>query len=177
MRFTIYGKGITVTDNLKNLLKKKFEKFDRYFSPDTEVFATVGKEKYRTVLEVTIPFGRGVLRAEAKNENPQTAVEVVVDRLEGQLRKHKTKIQKHYGTEKKLHLEEFDELEPEENEEPIKIVRTKRFDMQPMNEEEAALQMDLLGHTFFVFLNADTGDVNVVYKRKDGNYGLIVPYY
>lgn len=175
MKFTIYGKNMHVSDNLKEALKKKFHKFERYFGPDTEVYATFSKEKNFQMLEVTIPLGRTVLRAEDKADDLLTAIELVVDKLEGQLRKYKTKLQKNYAEEARLY--HFDEIENEAEPEPEqKVVRTKKFAIKPMNIEEATLQMEMLGHDFFVFQDAETDQVCVVYKRKDGNYGLIEPY-
>ena len=180
MRFTIYGKNMHVSEGLKETLKKKFEKFDRYFEQETEVFATFSKEnnnqiKNNQMLEVTIPVGKTILRAEERSEDMVTSIENVVNKLEGQLRKHKTKLQKRNQDEVvKVHFEEIENID-EENVFQAKVVRTKKFAVKPMSVDEATLQMELLGHDFFVFLNGDTDDVNVVYLRKDGNYGLIEP--
>ena len=178
MKFTIYGKNMHVSDGLKDALKKKFSKFERYFGPDTEVYATFSKEKNFQMLEVTVPLGRTVLRAEEKADDLLSAIEIVVDKLEGQLRKHKTRFQKNYAEEaRKYH---FDELEDypdyDEEQEEGKVVRTKKFQIKPMHVEEAALQMEMLGHDFFVFQEAESDSVCVVYRRRDGNYGLIEPY-
>jgi putative sigma-54 modulation protein len=174
MKFTIYGKNMHVSEGLKETLKKKFTKFDRYFNQDTEVYATFSKEKNFQMLEVTIPVGKTILRAEEKSEDMVTAIEEVVNKLEGQLRKHKTKLQKKNQEESiKFNLESI--VEPEEEAFEPRVVRTKKFPVKPMSVDEATLQMELLGHDFFVFLNGDTDDVNVVYMRKDGNYGLIEP--
>jgi putative sigma-54 modulation protein len=173
MKFTIYGKNMHVSEGLKETLKKKFAKFDRYFGQEAEIYATFSKEKNYQMLEVTIPIGKTILRAEEKSEDMVVSIENVVNKLEGQLRKHKTKLQKRNREDSfKLNLETFEE---EEGEFQPKIVRTKKFAVKPMNVDEATLQMELLGHDFFVFLNGDTDDVNVVYMRKDGNYGLIEP--
>ncbi|MBC3888701.1 ribosome-associated translation inhibitor RaiA [Acetobacterium paludosum] len=175
MRFTIYGKNMHVSEGLKETLKKKFEKFDRYFGQDTEVYATFSKEKNYQMLEVTIPVGKTILRAEERSEDMVTSIENAVNKLEGQLRKHKTKLQKRNQDEAvKLNFEEIESLE-EEDVFQAKVVRTKKFAVKPMTVDEATLQMELIGHDFFVFLNGDTDDVNVVYMRKDGNYGLIEP--
>lgn len=174
MKFTIYGKNMHVSEGLKETLRKKFEKFDRYFEKETEVYATFSKEKNHQMLEVTIPMGRTILRAEEQTDDMVGSIEAVVDKLEGQLRKHKTKLQKRAGEESlRYDLESLEEWESEDDE--PKVVRTKKFAVKPMSVDEATMQMDLLGHDFFVFLNADTEDVNVVYQRKDGNYGLIEP--
>ena len=164
-----------VSEGLKEALKKKFEKFDRYFAQDTEVYATFSKEKNHQMLEVTIPMGKTILRVEEQTEDMMGSIEAVVDKLEGQLRKHKTKLQKRHMNEVgRFNFDEFDADEEYESAEP-KLVRTKRFEVKPMLAEEATMQMELLGHDFFVFQNADTGEVNVVYKRKDGDFGLIEP--
>lgn len=177
MKFTIYGKNMHVSDSLKDALKKKFSKFERFFGPDTEVYATFSKEKKYQMLEVTIPLGRTVLRAEEKADDLLSAIEVVVDKLEGQLRRYKTKIQKNYAEEaKRYHLDEIEIDEEEEDIPEAKVVRTKKFAVKPMSVEEATLQMEMLGHDFFVFEDSDIDTICVVYKRKDGNYGLIEPY-
>jgi putative sigma-54 modulation protein len=175
MKFTIYGKNMHVSEGLKEALKKKFEKFERYFGQETEVYATFSKEKNYQMLEVTIPMGKTILRAEERSDDMAGSIEAVIDKLEGQLRKHKTKLQKRYANEPQKF--NFDALEPDEAYENAapKLVRTKKFAVKPMSAEEACMQMELLGHDFFVFLNAETEDVNVVYMRKDGNFGLIEP--
>lgn len=163
-----------VTDGMKEALKKKFAKFDRYFDSETEVYATFSREKNSQMLEVTIPMGKTILRAEERTEDMAGSIEAVVDKLEGQLRKHKTKLQRRYADEPiKFNFDALENEEDEENE--PQVVRTKKFAIKPMSVEEATLQMELLGHDFFVFLNAETDDVNVVYMRKDGNFGLIEP--
>ncbi|MEF9917744.1 MAG: ribosome-associated translation inhibitor RaiA [Eubacterium sp.] len=176
MKFTIYGKNMHVSEGLKEALRKKFEKFDRYFGQETEVYATFSKEKNYQMLEVTIPMGRTILRAEEKTDDMIGSIETVVDKLEGQLRKHKTRLQKRYAEDAlKYNLDDLES--PEKDEEQSKVVRTKKFAIKPMSVDEATMQMELLGHDFFVFQNADTEDVNVVYMRKDGNYGLIEPIF
>ena len=175
MKFTIYGKNMHVSDGLKDALKKKFEKFDRYFDKETEVYATFSKEKNTQMLEVTIPMGKTILRAEERTDDMAGSIEAVVDKLEGQLRKHKTKLQKRYANEPLKF--NFDALESDEDDEANlpKVVRTKKFAVKPMSVEEATMQMELLGHSFFVFTNAETDQINVVYKRKNNTYGLIEP--
>ena len=178
MKFTIYGKNMHISDGLKETLEKKFQKFDRYFDKETEVYVTFKKEKSYQVIEVTIPLGKTILRAEEKTDSTMGSIEAVIDKLEGQLRKYKTKLRKRYeAQDSKLKFEAFDDLDEKSADvmdEP-KIVRTKKFAIKPMSAEEAAMQMDLLEHDFFVFLNAETDDVNVVYRRKNGDYGLIEP--
>lgn len=176
MKFTIYGKNMHVSEGLKEALRKKFEKFDRYLGKETEVYATFSKEKNYQMLEVTIPMGRTILRAEERTDDMVGSIEAVVDKLEGQLRKHKTKLSKRYGEESLRYNLEGLEASDESDQEPT-VVRTKKFAIKPMSVDEATMQMELLGHDFFVFQNAETEDVNVVYLRKDGNYGLIEPIF
>lgn len=177
MKYTIYGKNYHVSEGLKDTLKKKLAKFDRYFEKETEAFATVSKEKNTCMLEVTIPINKTILRAEERSEDMNGCIETVVDKLEGQLRKQKTKLQKRYANEPlNVDFDAVDDWEEEEKDMP-KVVRTKRFAVKPMSVEEATLQMEMLGHDFFVFLNAETDEVNVVYMRKDGNYGWIEPIF
>ncbi len=174
MKFTIYGKNMHVSEGLKETLKKKFAKFDRLFSQETEVYATFSKEKNFQMLEITIPVGKTILRAEEQSEDMVTAIEEVVNKLERQLKKHKSKLQKRNQEGSiRFNLDTLEEIE-EEAFQP-KVVRTKKFPVKPMTVDEATLQMELIGHDFFVFLNGETDDVNVVYLRKDGNYGLIEP--
>lgn len=179
MKFTIYGKNMHVSEGMKDTLKKKFQKFDRYFDQETEVFATFSKEKNYQMLEVTIPLGKTILRAEERTDDMKGSIEAVIDKLEGQLRKYKTKLQRKYAQEaSKLKFDAMDDAlgdDDIEDDDTPKVVRTKKFAIKPMSVDEAAMQMDLLEHDFFVFLNADTEDVNVLYRRRDGDFGLIEP--
>jgi ribosome hibernation promoting factor len=173
MRTTISGKNMVVTDGLRNVLEKKIQKLDKYFDSSTEAIATLSVEKDRHILEVTIPINGNILRAEEATEDMYNTVDRVMEKLERQIRKHRTKIEKRMKSGAfKYDPKEF--VSEKDSEEP-KIVKTKRFAMKPMPAEEAILQMELLGHNFFVFSNGETDEVNVVYKRKDGDYGLIEP--
>lgn len=175
MKITISGKQIELTNALKARVEDKFSKLDRYFHKETEAFVTLSVQREYQTIEATIQSGNLILRAEEATDDMYVSIDMAVDTLERQLRKHKTRI------EKKLKKECFDaarlaEIPYEDEiaeEVEFKIVRTKRFEVKPMSPEEAILQMNLIGHQFFVFENAETGDSNVVYKRKDGNYGLI----
>ncbi|WP_425446285.1 ribosome hibernation-promoting factor, HPF/YfiA family [Dethiothermospora halolimnae] len=173
MKLIISGKNMQVTDGLRNAAEKKLTKLDKYFNQDVEVNTTLSVEKDRHIAEVTIPFSGTILRAEEYTDDMYASIDKVVDILERQVRKHKTKLQKRHRNGDTIRFENIPQY-PKEDNEP-KIVKTKRFAMKPMDEEEAVLQMELLRHSFFVFRNADTDEVNVVYKRKDGNYGLIEP--
>lgn len=172
MRFTITGKNITLTDALKNTVEKKLSKLDKYFNPNVEVHATLSVQKNNQIIEVTIPFNGIILRGEESTQDMYTSIDNVLEKLEKQIIKHKTRIERqvHDGTIRFKDLPAYEEADNEP-----KIVRTKRFAMKPMDAEEAVLQMELLGHSFFVFKDAESNEVNVVYKRKDGNYGLIEP--
>ena len=176
MKVNITGKNMEVTDALRNVTYKKLGKLDKYFDKDVIADVTFSVEKSRQIIEVTIDLPGTILRAEESTDDMYTSVDRAVDILERQVRKYKTKLQKRYQNNDTIRFENIQPL-PQENEKEMKprIVRTKRFAMKPMNEEEALLQMELLGHTFFMFMNAETDEVNVVYKRKDGNYGLIEP--
>ena len=163
MKFIISGKNITVTEGLKTAVEDKLGKLERYFTPDTEVVVTLSVEKERQKIEVTIPVKGNIIRSE------QVSKEVI----ERQLRKYKNKIvdkQQAAANFQKAYLDkDYDE------DEEVKIIRTKKFGIKPMYPEDACVQMELLGHNFFVFYNAETEQVNVVYKRKGNTYGLIEP--
>ena len=173
MRYTISGKNINITPGLKDAAESKLGKLERYFSPDTEVQVTLSVEKGRQKIEVTIPVKGSIIRAEQDSNDMYVSVDLVEEIIERQIKKYKTKI-----VDKKQSALAFSEAflqEEAEQEETVNIVKTKRFAMKPMDAEEACVQMELLGHNFFMFLNADTNEVNVVYKRKGNSYGLIEP--
>lgn len=161
-----------VTDALRNTVERKMNKLEKYFNKDLELKATVSVERSRHIFEVTIPFNGTILRSEEVTDDMYSSIDKAVDVLERQIRKHKTKLEKRYHGGGSIKFENITQLPLEEE---LRIVKTKRFAMKPMGEEEAVLQMELIGHSFFVFKNAETNEVNVVYKRKDGNYGLIEP--
>ncbi len=173
MRYTISGKNINVTEALKEAVENKLSKLDRYFSPDTEAQVTLSVEKGRQNIEVTIPIKGTIIRAEQDSNDMYVSIDLVEEVIERQIKKYKTKI-----VDKKQSATAFSDLFIQEEAEPedtIKIVKTKRFAMKPMDPEEACLQMELLGHDFFMFLNSETEQINVVYKRKTNTYGLIEP--
>lgn len=173
MRYTISGKNIDITEGLREAVEGKLGKLERYFSPDTEVQVTLSVEKGRQNIEVTIPIKGTIIRAEQDSNDMYVSIDLVEEIIERQIKKYKTKI-----IDKKQSAAAFNDTfvqEEAEPEETIKIVKTKRFAMKPMDPEEACLQMELLGHNFFMFLNADTEEINVVYKRKANTYGLIEP--
>ena len=173
MKFIISGKNIEVTDGLKTAIQDKLGKLERYFTPDTEVHVTLSVEKERQKIEVTIPVKGNIIRSEQVSSDMYVSIDLVEEVIERQLRKYKTKIinkQQEAGNFQKTFIED-DFMEDEDG----KIIRTKRFGIKPMYPEDACVQMELLGHNFFVFRNAETDEVNVVYKRKGNTYGLIEP--
>ncbi len=175
MKFTISGKNIEVTEGMKNAVIEKLGKLERYFTPETEIIVTMSVEKERQKIEVTIPVKGNIIRSEQVSNDMYVSIDLVEEVIERQLRKYKTKIveKQQEGTNFK---KEFLEKDAEPAEE-IKIIRTKHFGIKPMYPEDACIQMELLGHNFFVFCNAETEEVNVVYKRKGNTYGLIEPEY
>ena len=173
MKIVISGKNIDVTTGLRSAIENKLGKLEKYFTADTEVIVTLSVEKERQKIEVTIPVKGSVIRSEQTSNGMYVSIDLVEEIIERQLKKYKNKlIAQHQsgGSFQPAYLEQdFDE------DEEVKIVRTKRFDIKPMYPEDACVQMELLGHNFFVFYNAETDQVNVVYKRKGNTYGLIEP--
>ena len=164
MRYTISGKNIDITPGLREAAESKIGKLDRYFSNDTEVQITMSVEKGRQKIEVTIPVKGTIIRAEQDSNDMYVSIDLVEEIIERQIKKYKTKL-----VDKKQSALSFSDAflqEESEHEEAVKIVKTKRFAMKPMDPEEACVQMELLGHNFFMFLNADTNEVNVVYKPE-----------
>lgn len=173
MKITISGKNIDVTQALRSATEDKLSKLEKYFTPDTECNVTLSVEKERQKMEVTIPMKGHIIRAEQQSDDMYVTIDLVVDVIEAQLKKYRKKLITKQQNSDSLRRE-FVEEEIVEDEE-IRIVRAKKFGMKPMFPEDACVQMELLGHNFFVFSNAETGEVNVVYKRKDKCYGLIEP--
>lgn len=175
MRIIISGKNIDMTAGLKSAVEEKLGKLDKYFTPETEVNVTLSVEKDRQKIEVTIPIKGSVIRAEQVSDDMYASIDLAQQIIERQMRKHKTRLVNKYRGAGALAPAYIDE-EPEETAE-IKIVRTKRFAIKPMDPEEACLEMEMTGHNFFVFRDAETDEVCVVYKRKGNTYGLIEPEY
>ncbi|MCI6654401.1 MAG: ribosome-associated translation inhibitor RaiA [Clostridium sp.] len=173
MKFIISGKNLDVTDGLKAAIEEKIGKLERYFTPETEVHVTLSVEKERQKIEITIPMKGNIVRAEQVSDDMYVSIDLVEEVIERQLRKYKNKLVDRQQSAASL-SKAFIEEEIEEDDE-IKIIRSKKFGMKPMDPEEACIQMDLLGHNFYVFRNAATDEVNVVYKRKGNTFGLIEP--
>ena len=178
MRISITGKNIAVSDYLNDLVNKKVGKLERYFPQDADVFVTLSVEKNRHIVEVTIPYEGGVIRGEEITGDMYASIDNVLDKLEKQIIRHRTRLEKclRVGAVREIETRLGVEIDEAEEEGP-KIVRVKRFAIKPMSEEEAMLQIEMVGHSFYVFLNSETNQMNVLYKRKDGNYGLIEPEY
>lgn len=174
MKMTVRGKNnFEVTEALKEYVQKRLNKIDKYFDVNTEAQAVLGTLRGLHTVEVTVGINGMILRAEETTGDMYASVDLVVDKLERQIDKFKTKINR--KSRQVGGLKAVPELPPAAEETELRVVRTKRFPVKPMPLEEAILQMNLLGHDFYVFANADSDEVNVVYRRKDGNYGLIEP--
>jgi putative sigma-54 modulation protein len=181
MKINIRGENIEVTPALRDYVEKKLSKLERYFeaplTSEVHVTLSVGKELQN--VEVTVPITGGLLRAEERATDMYASIDLVVDKLERQIRKHKTKVNRKIRLDGGL-KNYFRDAESAsgaglDEEESFELVRTKRFTLKPMDVDEAILQMNMVGHNFFVFANSDTEQVNVVYRRNDGKYGLIEP--
>lgn len=176
MKFIISGRNIDITPGLKEAVEQKLGKLEKYFTPETEIIVTLSVERDRQKIEVTIPVKGNIIRSEQESTDMYVSIDLVEEVIERQLRKYKTKlIAKHQGGHD--FRDEFieDDSSSVLDIDEIEIVRTKRFGIKPMFPEDACIQMELLGHNFYVFSNAETDEVNVVYKRKNGSYGLIEP--
>lgn len=178
MNYNVRGENIEVTPAIREYVEKKVAKLERYFteSPEAKVNVNLRFNQDKTSkVEITIPMPQLVLRAEETNVDMYAAIDLIVDKLERQIRKHKTKVNRKFrekgNVDAMFTSTATETIEIDEDE--LEVVRTKRFDLKPMDNEEAILQMNMLGHNFYVFTNAETNRTNVVYKRKDGRYGLI----
>lgn len=173
MRYNIRGEKVEITNSIKSYIEDKIGKLDKYFENADDILANVvikvrGKEQK---IEITVPAMHYTLRSEESNDDLYAAIDLTVDKLERQIRKHKTKLNSRI---KKNIIQNFDiDLEDDLEDENSKIIKRKEIDMKPMDEEEAMLQMNMLGHSFFVFKNSSTGLICVLYLRKDGSYGII----
>jgi len=173
MEILIHGDKLKVTDAIKTHIEEKIGKLDKYFDNASNIKANVliRVKDNDQIIEVTIPTNKFTLRAEEKHSDLYAAVNLVTDKLERQIRKNKTRLNAKLKKEPQIDFI-FDFAEPEEENED-KIVKRKTLDIKPMDEEEAILQMELIGHDFFVFNNIDEECISVLYKRKDGAYGII----
>lgn len=188
MRFTFIGKNIAVSDAMKERTTKKIGRLEKLVPAAADVTVTFSVVKQDNTVEVSIPLGKRMLRAEVTKSDWFAAIDEIIDILERQMLKFKKRLKdkSRRDVSFKAEMASLDDeaavsgeagadADGEPQHPPIKIERTKRFALKPMDEEEAVMEMELLGHVFFVFRNAKSSDVNVVYKRKDGSYGLICP--
>ncbi len=176
MKIKTRGKNMEVTPALHDYVEKRLAKLEKYFDSDLEASVTMSVARESHIVEVTISIDGLLLRGEENSGDMYASIDSVVDKLERQTHKYKTKINRKLRQKGLKELnEQYASPEPVEEDFEAGLVKTKQFVMKPMPVEEAILQMDLLGHNFFVFSSAETGEINVVYKRKDGNYGLIEP--
>ena len=179
MRYSFTGKNITLTDSLKDRAMSKIDRLERRLPKDAEVSVIFSVERQDNKIEVTIPLKKRILRAEVTENDMYAAIDSVIDVLEKQMVKYKTRLRDKNRRDSSYN-EEMSYLPAEEiisDENPLKIERTKRFALKPMDAEEAVMEMELLGHGFYMFRNSSTDEVNVVYKRNNGSYGLIEPEY
>ena len=172
MKVTVVAKNIELTNALKEIVEKKIRKLEKYFEGDVSAKATLSVQKSRHTIEVTIPFNGVILRGEESTDDMYKSLDLVIDKLERQIRKQKTRLSRRNGGSVRFAEVADDDFNVSDD---CTLVKVKKFGVKPMNSEEAILQMDLLGHNFFVYQDADSSKVNVVYKRKDGNYGLLEP--
>lgn len=173
MKFIISGRNIDVTEGLRAAVEDKIGKLEKYFTSDTEVHVTMSVEKDRQKIEVTIPVKGNIIRSEQVSNDMYVSIDLVEEVIERQLRKYKNKLvdaKQGGGSFNQEFLDNDYDIEDEVN-----IIRTKKFGVKPMFPEDACVQMELLGHNFYMFKNAETDEVNVVYKRKGNTYGLIEP--
>ena len=173
MNITISGKNIEITEGLKHAINEKLGKLERYFTPDTDVIVTLSVEKERQKIEVTIPVIGSIIRSEQVSNDMYVSIDLVEEVIERQLKKYKKKL-----IDKKQSAVSFNKefIENDyDTDDHIEIIRRKSFGMKPMYPEDACVQMEMLGHSFYVFVNAETEQINVVYKRKGNTYGLIEP--
>jgi len=176
MQINIRGRNIEVTPALQEYAEKRLKKLEKFLDVEAEVQATLSVVRENHIVDVIISIGGLLLKGEEATQDMYASIDLVVDKLERQMHKYKTKINRKLRQKglKELNEKYLSMTMAREEEEP-RVVKTKRFVMKPMPLEEAVLQLNLLGHDFFVFTNAETEEINVLYKRKDGNYGLIEP--
>ena len=172
MKIVIVGKNIEITPGLKSAVEDKIGKLSKYFTEETVAHVTLNVEKDRQKIEVTIPVKGNIIRSEQVSSDMYVSIDLVEEVIERQLKKYKNKI-----VDKQQNAAAFAQefVEKDYDDDEVKIIRTKRFGIKPMDPEEACVQMELLGHNFYVFFNSETEEVNVVYKRKGNTYGLIEP--
>jgi putative sigma-54 modulation protein len=175
LKVTITGRKVNLRENFKELAQKKLSRFDRIFDEDAQAKVVVTLERNRQTVEITICSRGMIYRAESTGFEMNDALDQVISALGRQIRRNKTRLEKQiHSAALDRYLLDYPDEEPGGNED-YEVVRTKRFPVKPLSVDEAVLQMNLLGHQFFMFRNEESGEINVVYKRRDGNYGLLEP--
>ena len=174
MKINITGRNIELTDGLKAAVEEKLSKLDKFFNEDTQANVTLSVEKDRQKIEVTIPVKGNIIRSEQVSNDMYVSIDLVEEVIANQMKKYRNKIISRQQEPGEFFTEEFISRADDDDDE-ISIIRTKRFGVKPMYPEDACVQMELLGHSFFMFRNAETDEVNVVYKRRGNTYGLIEP--
>ena len=175
MKVVITSKNFSASDHLKETIEKKFEKLGKYFSNDIVVNVIISAERGKQKMEATINARGMIFRAEEHSGDAYDCIDRIVEKLSSQMSRFKAKLQKKHKDNKEVLFADIPEYDDSHDE--IKVVKTKKFDLVPMNTEEAIMQMELLQHNFYVFLNMETGGVNVVYKRDSDDYGLLETSY
>ena len=176
IKYSIRGENLEVTEALRDYVVSKLEKIEKYFQADQELDARVNLKVYRektAKVEVTIPLGSITLRAEDVSQDMYGSIDLVTDKIERQIRKNKTKIERKNKNKKSTSQLFTDAVIEEVEAAPAKVVRSKQIDLKPMDLEEALLQMELLGHDFFIYTDVDDNTTNVIYRREDGDLGLL----
>lgn len=176
MKVNITSKNMNASDHLKETIESKLDRLGKYFSNEIEANVTLTMEKGRQKIEATINANGTIFRAEETANDAYNGIDRIVEKLSSQMSRFKTKLQRKHKDNKDLQFAELPDVADEELEE-MRVVRRKKFDLMPMSVDEAIMQMELLEHTFFVFLNMETDSVNVVYKRRDNDYGLLETRY
>lgn len=172
MKCKIRGEKIKVTSAIQDYIETKLSRLDKYFkSADVDASVLIKVKGKEQAIEVTIPYDKYTLRSEERRDDLYAAIDLVIDKLEGQIRKNKTKLKKQIKKSEEFFNFDFEVANDDLGEN--KIVKRKSFEMKPMSEEEAILELELLGHDFYIYRDDKTNDINVLYRRKDGNYGII----
>jgi putative sigma-54 modulation protein len=172
MKLIITSKNLNASDHLRDTIESKFNKLSKYFHNDIEAHITLSLEKGRQRIEATINANGIIFRSENTTNDIYSGIDIIVDKLAGQMSKYKSKLIKKHKDSKAIMFEILPDVPEDESNEP-RIERRKKFDLLPMTPEEAIVQMELLDHRFFVFLNMETDSIGVVYSRNDGGYGLL----
>ena len=179
MKYSFTGRNIALTDSLREAAQQKIGRLERRLPKDAEVSVIFSVVRHENTVEVTIPLKKRILRAEVTENDMYSALDSVIDVLDKQMVKYKTRLRDKYRKDSSYRdeINYFPQTDEHEEETPLKIERIKRFALKPMDAEEAAMEMELSGHAFYVFRNSVSDEVNVVYRRRDGSFGLIEPEY